>query len=167
MPIWGRTTPHSTIVRSGRTRSRVSSELRRLGDEIEKFLDDASMEGMTLRVLIRRKRISNFLMLHACFTPIALCFVYTSQNFYAFSGTNLLMRCHSASYCFLLFLCFKKVTQEIFSELDKTKAGVPIYLTRRRSPKERRRGAEGSRTIGWRGPPLAAPLGGVDPWSTP
>jgi hypothetical protein len=29
-------------------------------------------------------------MLHACFTPIALCFVYTSWHFYAFSGTNLL-----------------------------------------------------------------------------
>jgi hypothetical protein len=36
-----------------------------------------------------------FLMLHACFTPIALCFVYTSWYFYAFSGTNLLKRCHS------------------------------------------------------------------------
>jgi hypothetical protein len=24
--------------------------------------------------------------------------------------------------CFLLFLCFRKVTQEIFSELDETKA---------------------------------------------
>jgi hypothetical protein len=60
-------------------------------------------------------------MLHACFTPIALCFDYTS--------------------CFLLFLCFIKVTQEIFSELDETKAEVPFYLTRRRSPKERRRSA--------------------------
>jgi hypothetical protein len=30
--------------------------------------------------------------------------------------------------CFLLFLCFRKVTQEIFSELDKTKAEPPnIY----------------------------------------
>jgi hypothetical protein len=36
-------------------------------------------------------------MLHAYFTPIALCFVYTSWHFYAFSGTNLLTRCHSAS----------------------------------------------------------------------
>jgi hypothetical protein len=26
---------------------------------------------------------------------------------------------------FLLFLCFKKVTQEIFSELDETKAECP------------------------------------------
>jgi hypothetical protein len=27
--------------------------------------------------------------------------------------------------CFLLFLCFRKVTQEIFSELDETKAEHP------------------------------------------
>jgi hypothetical protein len=80
-------------------------------------------------------------MLHACFTPIALCFLYTSWRFYAFSGTNLLTRCHSASSCFQLFLCFRKVTHKIFSELDETKAKVPIYLTRRRSPKERRRKA--------------------------
>jgi hypothetical protein len=80
-------------------------------------------------------------MLHACFTSIGFCFVYTLWCFYAFSGTNLLTRCHSACSCFLLFLCFRKVTQEIFSELDKTEAKVPIYLTQRRSPKERRRGA--------------------------
>jgi hypothetical protein len=80
-------------------------------------------------------------MLHACFTPIALCFDYTSWRFYVFSGTKLLTRCHSASSYFLLFLCFRKVTQEIFSELEETKAKVPIYLTRRRSPKERQRGA--------------------------
>jgi hypothetical protein len=55
--------------------------------------------------------------------------------------TNLLTRCHSASSYFLLFLYFKKVTREIFSELDKTKAKVYIYLTRRWSPKERWRGA--------------------------
>jgi hypothetical protein len=80
-------------------------------------------------------------MLHACFTSIALCFVYTSWRFYAFSRTNLLTRCHSASSYFLLFLCFRKVTREIFLELDETKAKVPIYLTRRQSPKERRRAA--------------------------
>jgi hypothetical protein len=78
-------------------------------------------------------------MLHACFTPIVLCFVYTTWHFYAFSETNRLTRCHSASSYFLLFLCFRKVTQEIFSELNETKAKVPIYLTRRQSPEERRR----------------------------
>jgi hypothetical protein len=45
--------------------------------------------------------------------------------------------------CFLLFLCFQKVTQKIFSELDETEAEVPNYLTRRRGPKESRRGTRG------------------------
>jgi hypothetical protein len=42
---------------------------------------------------------------------------------------------------FLLFLCFRKATQEIFLELDETKAEVPIFPDTRRSPKQRRRGA--------------------------
>jgi hypothetical protein len=33
-------------------------------------------------------------------------------------------------------LCFRKVTQEIFSELDETKTEVPIYLKGRWSPEE-------------------------------
>jgi hypothetical protein len=45
--------------------------------------------------------------------------------------------------CFLLFLCFRKVTQEIFSELDKTIAEVPIFPNTRQSPKRRQRGARG------------------------
>jgi hypothetical protein len=45
--------------------------------------------------------------------------------------------------CFLLFLCFRKATQEIFSELDETKAEVPIFPDMRQSPKQRRRGARG------------------------
>jgi hypothetical protein len=80
-------------------------------------------------------------MLHACFTPIALYFVYTSWHFYAFSGTNLLIRCHSASSCFLLFFYSRFLLKEIFSELDETKVEVPILLTQRRSPKERWRPA--------------------------
>jgi hypothetical protein len=87
-------------------------------------------------------------MLHACFTPIALCFVYTLWHFYAFSGTNLLTRCHSVSSCFLLFLYFRKVIQEIFSELDETKPEVPIFLSWRRSPKGRQRRA-GRRPHHW------------------
>jgi hypothetical protein len=58
-------------------------------------------------------------------------------------GTNLLTRCHSASFYFLLFLCFRKVTREIFSELDKTKAKVPFFPDTRQSPKQRLRGARG------------------------
>jgi hypothetical protein len=77
------------------------------------------------------------------YTPFALCFVYTSWRFYAFSGTNLLIRCHSASSLFFAILCSRKVTQEIFSELDETKAEVPNYLTQKRSPKESRRRTRG------------------------
>jgi hypothetical protein len=45
--------------------------------------------------------------------------------------------------CFLLFLRFSKVTQEIFSELDETKAEPPIFTEASRRPKMRRRGARG------------------------
>jgi hypothetical protein len=77
------------------------------------------------------------------YAPFALCFVYTSWRFYTFFGTNLLMRCQSASFLFSAIFVFQKVTQEIFSELDKTKAKVPNYLTRRRRPKESRRWTRG------------------------
>jgi hypothetical protein len=74
--------------------------------------------------------------------------------------------------CFLLFLCFRKVTREIFSELDETKAKVPIFSDMRRSPKQRRRGARGQprhrvaratpcRATRWCGPlvhPLTSPF---------
>jgi hypothetical protein len=99
--------------------------------------------GLALRWMIRLKCIYNFLCSILVYTPFALSFVYTSWNFYAFSGTNLLTRCHSASSCFLLFLCFRKVTQEIFPELDETKAEVPNYLTQRWSPKKGRRQTKG------------------------
>jgi hypothetical protein len=45
--------------------------------------------------------------------------------------------------CFLLFLCFRKSTQEIFSELDETKSKVPIFPDTRWSPKQRQRRARG------------------------
>jgi hypothetical protein len=66
-------------------------------------------------------------MLHAYFKPIALCFDYTSWHFYAFSGTNLLTRCHSASFCFLLIFYSRFLPKEIFLELNETKLEIPIY----------------------------------------
>jgi hypothetical protein len=47
-------------------------------------------------------------MLHACFYTICLVFRYTSWHFYAFSGTNLLTRCHSASSLFSVVFVFQK-----------------------------------------------------------
>jgi hypothetical protein len=54
---------------------------------------------------------------------------------------------------FLLFLCFIKVTQEIFSELDETKAKFPIFSTRDGVRSKERGGPEGSHTTGWHGSP--------------
>jgi hypothetical protein len=65
--------------------------------------------------------------------------------------------------CFLLFLCFRKVTQEIFSELHKTKAEPPIFIEALRRPKTRRRGArgqphhQGARPSPWPRPPVVRP----------
>jgi hypothetical protein len=70
--------------------------------------------------------------------------------------------------CFLLFLCFRKVTQEKFSELDKTKAEPPIFTEASQRPKMTRRGAkgqphhQGSRPSPWMRPPMVRA-----PWSTP
>jgi hypothetical protein len=80
-------------------------------------------------------------MLHACLYTICFVFCYISWHFYAFSRTSLLTRCHSASSLFSAMLCFRKATQEIFSELDETKAEPPIFPEASRSPKMRWRGA--------------------------
>jgi hypothetical protein len=47
-------------------------------------------------------------MLHACLYTICFEFCYTSWRFYAFSGTNLLTRCHSDSSLFLAIFVFQK-----------------------------------------------------------
>jgi hypothetical protein len=66
-------------------------------------------------------------MLHACFTPIALCFVYTLWHFYAFSGTNLLTRCHSASSYFLLFFLFQIFTKGNIPGIERNEALSPYF----------------------------------------
>jgi hypothetical protein len=43
---------------------------------------------------------------------------------------------------FLLFLCFRKVTQEIFSELDETKPKVPIFPRHETESKEESEGGQ-------------------------
>jgi hypothetical protein len=47
-----------------------------------------------------------FFMLHACLYTICFEFCYTLWCFYAFSGTNLLTRCHSASSLFFAVFVF-------------------------------------------------------------
>src|SRR4051794_22365893 len=80
-------------------------------------------------------------MLHACFVCISICFVCTLIQYLAFSGTNLLTRCHSASSCFLLFLYFRKVVQKIFPELHGEKLPVPYNHVTKTVPEDDLRGA--------------------------
>jgi hypothetical protein len=61
--------------------------------------------------------------------------------------------------CFLLFLCFRKVTQEIFSELDETKAKHPeIYRSFQRTEEEMERGHSRSHNRAARPRPWPRPL---------
>jgi hypothetical protein len=103
-------------------------------------------------------------MLHAHFYTICLVFHYTSWHFYAFSETNLLTRCHSASSLFSAVLCFRKVTQEIFSELDETKAEHPdIYRSFQRTEEETKRSQEAASPPGGAVQGLAVPPYGEGP----
>jgi hypothetical protein len=63
--------------------------------------------------------------------------------------------------CFLLFLYFRKVTQEIFSELDETKAEHPdIYRSFQKSEEEMEGGHRAPTPQGGAAYPWPAPPGG-------
>ena len=100
-------------------------------------------------------------MLHACFVSTILCFVYTLRHFYTFSGTNLLIRCRIASCLFSAVFGFTKASQEIFYELDETKAEIPIFQEDEGGQKEEWRWATGGPHHPLERVPLAAPPGGV------
>jgi hypothetical protein len=65
---------------------------------------------------------------------------------------------------FLLFLCFRKVTQVIFSKLDEMKPEGPIFPRHETKSKEESEGGQGATTLGGgMGGPLGAPPYGVEP----
>jgi hypothetical protein len=92
-------------------------------------------------------------MLHAYFYTICLVFCYTSWRFYAFSGTNLLTRCHSASSLFSSVFVFKKSYTGNILGIGRNKSWTSYYLTR--LPEDRtgdRGGPQGGLTTRGRGP---------------
>ena len=103
-------------------------------------------------------------MFHAYIIPIATCFIYTLYGFYAFSGTNLLTRCHSASSLFSAVFGFRKAVKEIFSELHETKVNIPIFPGSIQNAEENtEEGHEAATPNGGATPSLAAPPRGVGP----
>ena len=103
-------------------------------------------------------------MFYAHIMSIATCFIHTSYHFYAFSGTNLLTRCHSASCLFSTVFGFRKVVKEIFSELDETKTQSPIFPdTFTKTKGESEEGTGVPTPCGGAGPPPGAAPCGVEP----
>jgi hypothetical protein len=64
-------------------------------------------------------------MLHPCFYTICLVFRYSLWHFYAFSGTNLLTRCHSASSLFFAIFVFQKSYTGNILRIGQNKAERP------------------------------------------
>jgi hypothetical protein len=82
-------------------------------------------------------------MLHACLYTICFVFCYTSWCFYAFSGTNLLTRRHSASSLFFAVFVFQKSYTGNILGIGRNKSQTSYFPEASRSPKMRRRGARG------------------------
>jgi hypothetical protein len=86
------------------------------------FFLSQTMANRFHRVLIRLQRIHNFWCSMLVFTPFAQCFVTLRGTFMRFLELTYWQDVIVPVSYFLLFLCFRSDTQEIFSELDKTKA---------------------------------------------
>jgi hypothetical protein len=77
--------------------------------------------------LIRLQRIYNFWCSMLVFTPFALCFVTLRGVFMRFPELTYWQDATVLVPYFLLFLCFRKATQEIFLELDETSSWSLIF----------------------------------------
>jgi hypothetical protein len=90
-------------------------------------------------------------MLYAYFHTICLVFHYTSWRFYAFSGTNLLTRCHSASSLFSAIFVFQKSYIGNILRIGQNKSRTSRNLPK--LPEVRRGDGAGPRaghTVRWR-----------------
>src|SRR5215204_4183895 len=94
-------------------------------------------------------------MIHATLLMISTCFMHIICRIYAFSGTNLLTRCRSASSCFLLFLVSEILVTKYSRNRTKSRPRFLFFPEPSRTHENRQRGATG--------PPddtLARPEGG-------
>jgi hypothetical protein len=107
-------------------------------------------------------------MLYACSYTICLVFCYTSWRFYAFSGTNLLTRCHSASSLFsAVFVFLKSYTRNILKIGQNKSRTSYLYRSFTKTEDDMERGQwpaspPGARPSPWSHPPMVRV-----PWSTP
>ena len=91
-------------------------------------------------------------MFHVDIILIATCFGCTLYHFYAFSGTNLLTRCHSASSLFSAFFVSEILVRKY--SRNRTKSIRPSIKDRGDHGVQRAPGGDppGAHAIGGRGP---------------
>jgi hypothetical protein len=94
-------------------------------------------------------------MLHACLCTICFVFCYTSWRFYAFSGTNQLIICHSASSLFSAVFCVSKKLYRNILRIGRNKSRSS-YISRHET--ESKAEAEGGQRAAT--PPMAQ----ATPW---
>jgi hypothetical protein len=82
-------------------------------------------------------------MLHACLCTIFFVFCYTSWRFYAFSGTNLLTRCHSASSLFSAVFVFQKSYTGNILGIGRNKSRSSYFSRHETESKAETKGARG------------------------
>jgi hypothetical protein len=92
-------------------------------------------------------------MFHAYLYTICFVFCYTSWRFYAFSGTNLLTRRHSASSLFSAIFLFQKSYTGNILGIGRNKSWTSYFSRTRVEVQSRDGGGPGpSHTLGRRGP---------------
>ena len=97
-------------------------------------------------------------MFYAILLMIPTCFMHTLCHIYAFSGTNLLTRCRSASSCFQLFLVSEILHRKYSWNWTPRRQKSIFYRDGPREPQKGQRGAKG--------PPHHRGAW-VDPWPRP
>src|SRR5215217_7281960 len=97
-------------------------------------------------------------MFHATLLMIPTCFIHIICRIYAFSETNLLTRCRSASFCFLLFLVSEILVTKYSRNRTKSRPRFLFLPEPSRTHENRQRGGTGPPN-----PRPARPRGGRAP----
>jgi hypothetical protein len=99
-------------------------------------------------------------MLHACLCTICFVFCYILWRFYAFSGTNLLTRCDSASSLFSAIFVFQKIYTGNILGIGRNDARTSYFSRMQDEDRRRAGGGAGTHhTRGWNAPPLGHAMG--------
>ena len=106
-------------------------------------------------------------MIHAPLLMISTCFIHTLCHICAFSGTNLLTRCRSASCCFLLFLVSEILVRKYSRNWTKSTPRVLFCHEASRRPKSQRMGPRGGQEGRRRGPTLGRAALSPGPLASP